>query len=195
MRSQLNADHDSVGLLTSVRERGAGDLLTTRPDERVHPMARGCRPHGRVDARPLPPPPRRQAAPQAERHAVHAAVLSRHDPVASSRDRRTTQARHRPLARDKNAKGRGPFGHRASTAARSHPHPNLTRRNARSWPVPAIPCINQLYGSRSPALVVRFKNRQHPTGTRRVHQREHARSRAGTRDTRRRIDLQDKRDR
>ncbi len=56
-------------------------------------------PHGRVDARPLPRPPRREAAPKAERHALHAPVLSRHDPLAQSGDRRAPQARHRPLER------------------------------------------------------------------------------------------------
>jgi hypothetical protein len=43
------------------------------------------------------------------------------------------------------------------------------------------------------ASVVRFENRQRAAGTRRVHQREHARSRAGTADTFRMADLQDKR--
>ena len=41
--------------------------------------------------------------------------------------------------------------------------------------------------------VVCFSNRQQPAGTRRVHQREHARSRAGTAGTLLTADLQDKR--
>jgi hypothetical protein len=43
--------------------------------------------------------------------------------------------------------------------------------------------------------VVCFENRQHAAGTRRVHQPAHERARAGTRDTPRRHDLQQKRDR
>jgi hypothetical protein len=45
------------------------------------------------------------------------------------------------------------------------------------------------------AVVVCFAIRQRFAGTRRVHQREHAGSRAGTSDTPRNADLQDKRDR
>ncbi len=42
-------------------------------------------------------------------------------------------------------------------------------------------------------FVVRFKNRQQAAGTRRVRQPERVRLPAGTGDTRRRADLQDKR--
>jgi hypothetical protein len=43
------------------------------------------------------------------------------------------------------------------------------------------------------AGVCRFRNGQQRAGTRRVHEIEHARSRAGTADTRRKTNLQDKR--
>jgi hypothetical protein len=44
-----------------------------------------------------PRPPRRQAPAQSQRDAVHASVLTRHDPLARDGDRRPSQARHRRL--------------------------------------------------------------------------------------------------
>jgi hypothetical protein len=41
----------------------------------------------------------------------------------------------------------------------------------------------QIHASAHTAIVVGFENRQRAAGTRRVHQRDHARTRAGTADT------------
>jgi hypothetical protein len=56
-----------------------------------------------------------------------------HDPLARSDDRRAAQARHRALARGaRNAEARRPFGHRASTATRSHHTPTPVKQDVRS---------------------------------------------------------------
>jgi hypothetical protein len=63
----------------------------------VHPPTRSCRPDCRIDTRALPRPARREAASQSQRDAVHASVLSGHDPLAESGDRGTPQAGDRRL--------------------------------------------------------------------------------------------------
>jgi hypothetical protein len=91
-------DADSAALVPArarVRQNRAASDETGRT--RVHPPTRVRGAHGRANTTPLPRPARRQAAPEAERDAVHVAVLSRHDPLAQSGDRRTTQARDRPV--------------------------------------------------------------------------------------------------
>jgi len=47
--------------------------------------------------RALPRAARREAVAQSQRHAVHASLLSRHDPLAPIRNQRTAPTRHPPL--------------------------------------------------------------------------------------------------
>jgi hypothetical protein len=56
------------------------------------------------------------------------------NPLAQSRDRRASEARHQRVTRARNAEARRPFGHRASTATRSHPRPVRVKPQLRLGP-------------------------------------------------------------
>jgi hypothetical protein len=58
--------------------------------------------------------------------------FSPHDPLATSRDRRATQARHRPVELRRNAEARRPFRSPATTAIRSHRTPAPVKHDVRS---------------------------------------------------------------
>jgi hypothetical protein len=93
---------------------------------------------------------------------------------------------------------------RASFIELCNPSGNSTRaRKARLWPTAErsgahslqTPGLSRSTGEAGRAETdVCLENRQHGAGTRRVHQPGHARARAGTADTPRRADLQEKRD-
>jgi hypothetical protein len=75
--------------------------------------------------------------------AVHAAVLSRHDPLAQSGDRRTAQARHRPVA---------PGARNAEAATRSHavkPHVQSSMPTSSTPSRSATPCRDSPSSSRT----------------------------------------------
>ena len=80
------------------RSQGIQQARRVRNEKRrsgVDPQTRSRGTHRRADAGPLPRPARRQ--PTSEDGIPSCCRLTRHDPLAPSRDRRATQARHRRL--------------------------------------------------------------------------------------------------